>query len=169
MKKISLNMHFYDEELAKKITEEGKKNLKNLKEEWEKQGMITDPEEIRQIALNNEKEKFHLIPTELQYIGLYPHIQQIGDFSNGKKITPIERIRKAHEEIKNSFSINLDNNSRIQELIKFNFRLKLGDGFEVKCDEENNPPDAVNNNEINIFIKWNETPSCAYDYVELIF
>jgi hypothetical protein len=78
----------------------------------------------------------------------------------------IDKIQKIYDEMKHKYHANiLENRSSLKtELLS-----KLGDQFEIKCDDENNPPNIVDLNCLMVKIMWDKESDGDYKYANLVF
>ena len=80
--------------------------------------------------------------------------------NESQMMTTIERIKNLYDEIdtehRSLFPAGPYNNKDYRQSIKSRFSQTLGQGILVKCDEENNPPDVVYSNKLNVQLLWTE-------------
>ena len=83
----------------------------------------------------------------------------------------MEEIDNVYVKMNNIFcnDMNYENNSINRNKIKELLQIELGDKYKIKCDEENNPCDVMENFCLVTKIKWDYSLGGKYKYCNLIF
>jgi hypothetical protein len=91
------------------------------------------------------------------------------DLTNFSEEEIVKKINVVYEKINNEICQTMPlNDSILRKAIKYRISKEMGKGFDVICDETNNPPEVVDENKLMVRV-------CRYDqygelkYVDLMF
>lgn len=80
----------------------------------------------------------------------------------------IELVQKVYDDVALNVALNMADKVT-REKIKEQLKNKLPSDFDVKCDDENNPPDVQDRGEIWVRVSKTDKPTNWYQYIDLVF